>query len=220
MTRFCARKQSIFVHFLGDLMPTVFLIGRPGCGKSVVYRLLEKKLREKGFEGELRRIDDFPILKRIFEEDVEHRRHRPTSDGGVKFTDDTVWDDLTRALNKRALELQSPDKLLFIEFSRDRYVRAFKNFDPEVLRDSLIIYIDCPWDVCWERNVRRAREEKGLDAHLVSREEMEETYAEDDHEELSKHIDAPVLIVKNDGESLDKLQVELEKVAGKLMELV
>jgi adenylate kinase family enzyme len=201
-------------------MPTVFLIGRPGCGKSVVYRLLEEQLREKGLKGELRRIDDFPILKRIFEEDVEHRRHRPTPGGGVKITDDMVWDDLTRALNKRALGLQSLDRLLFIEFSRDSYVRAFKNFDPEVLENSLIVYIDCPWDVCWERNVRRAREEKGLDAHLVSREEMEKTYAEDDHKELSKHTDVPVLIVKNDGESLEDLRVELEKVTGKLMELV
>lgn len=201
-------------------MPIVFLIGRPGCGKTIVYRLLEKKLRAKGFKGELRRIDDFPILKRIFGEDVGHRRHRPTPDGGVKITDDTVWDDLTRTLNKKALELQSPDRLLFVEFSRDSYVRAFKNFSPEVLKNSLVIYIDCPWDVCWERNVRRAREEKGLDAHLVSREEMEKTYAEDDHEELSKHTDAPVLVVKNDGESLEELRVELEKVAGKLMELV
>lgn len=200
-------------------MPTVFLIGRPGCGKSVVYRLLEEQLREKGFKGGLRRIDDFPILKRIFEEDVEHGRHRPTPDGGVKITDDTVWDDLTKALNRRALRLQLPDRLLFVEFSRGRYVRAFKNFDPEVLKNSLIIYIDCSWDACWERNVRRAREEKGLDAHLVSQEEMEETYAQDDHDDLPKHVDVPVLIVENDGKSLEELRVELEKVVGKLMEL-
>jgi adenylate kinase family enzyme len=201
-------------------MPTVFLIGRPGCGKSVIYRLLEEQLREEGFEGRLRRIDDFPVLKRIFEEDVEHRRHRPAPDRGVKVTDDMVWDDLTKALNEQALELQSPDGLLFVEFSRDSYVRAFKNFSPEVLKNSLVVYIDCPWDVCWERNVRRTREEKGLDAHLVSREEMEKTYAEDDHKELPKHIDVPMLIVRNDGESIEELRMELEKVAGKLMELV
>lgn len=201
-------------------MPTVFLIGRPGCGKSAVYRLLEGLLRGRGFKGRLRRIDDFPILKRIFEKDIKFRRHRPTPDGGVKITDDTVWDDLTEALNERALELQSPDGLLFVEFSRDNYVRAFRKFSPNVLENSLIVYIDCPWNVCWERNVRRARVEKGLDAHLVSREEMEKTYAEDDHSELFKRIGVPVLSIRNEGESLEELRLELEKVVGKLMELV
>jgi adenylate kinase family enzyme len=197
-------------------MPNVFLIGRPGCGKSVVFRIIEEQLRAKGFKGELRRIDDFPLLKHIFDTDVEHKRHRPAPGGGLKVTDDTVWDDLAKGLNDQALKLQSPDRLLFIEFSRDDYVRAFKNFSPKILKNSLIVYVDAPFDVCWERNARRVREEKGLDAHLVSREEMEKTYARDDHGELPKHVSASVLVVKNDSDDLRCLREELRKVVGRL----
>jgi len=201
-------------------MPNVFLLGRPGCGKSAVFRIVEQELRAKGFRGELKRIDDFPLLKHIFDTDIEYKRHRPAPEGGVKVTDGTVWDDLIKGLDKQALELQSPDRLLFIEFSRDNYVRAFKNFSPKVLKNSLIVYIDCPFDVCWERNVRRAKKEQGLDAHLVSREEMEKTYARDDHEVLQKHVVAPVLIVKNESDDIKNLKIELKKVVEKLKEIV
>jgi len=196
-------------------MPNVFLLGRPGCGKSLVYRLLGEELRSAGYRGELMRIDDFPVLKRIFDTDVGHKRHRPAPGGGVKITDDTVWDDLSKALNEKALEFQSPSRLLFIEFSRDSYVRALKHFSPEVLSNSIIVYIDAPFDICWERNLRRTREEEGLDAHLVSREEMEKTYARDDHEELSKRVGVPVLVVRNYG-GVQELRAELANIVKKL----
>lgn len=196
-------------------MPNVFLIGRPGCGKSIVYKILVDKLREKGYRGDIARIDDFPILKGIFEQDVEQKRHRRFP-GGMKITDDNVWSDLSKALNEQALKLQSEDKLLFIEFSRDSYVQAFMHFSPEVMQNSAIVYIDAPFDVCWERNARRAREEKGLDAHLVSREEMEKTYLHDDLEELQKYVEVPVLIVKNYSDDIKELKSDLERVVEKL----
>lgn len=197
-------------------MPNVFLIGIPGCGKSAVYRLLVELLRAEGFEGDLMRIDDFPVLKKIFESDKKYERHRPTPGGGLKITDDSVWDDLSRALNQQALKLQKPDRLLFIEFSRDNYVRAFKHFDPKLLRDSLVVYIDCPWDLAWERNLRRVETEAGLDAHLVSREEMEKTYARDDHRELPEHLQAPMLIIRNDSDDLEVLRARLRRVVDKI----
>ena len=182
-----------------------------------MFHMLEKELRTRGYRGELKRIDDFPLLKHIFDTDVEHRRHRPAPEGGVKITDDTVWDDLIRGLNAQALELQDPNRLLFIEFLRDNYRWAFKHFDRELIRGSLIVYIDCPWDVCWERNVKRAKLEKGLDAHLVSKEEMEITYKHDDHEELSKHVGVPLLVVKNYSDNLEELREELRGVVEKLL---
>ena len=200
-------------------MPNVFLIGRPGCGKSVAYRILEEELRARGYDGEFKRADDFPFLKHIFDTDVEYKRHRPAPVGGVKVTDDRVWDDLARALNEEALKLQAPNRLLFIEFSRDNYVRAFKHFSPKILHNSIVVYVDAPFDLCWERNARRVRKEKGLDAHLVSREEMEKTYARDDHEELPKHVNVPVLVVKNDSDDFGKLRGELQKVVQKLEEI-
>jgi adenylate kinase family enzyme len=202
-------------------MPNIFLIGRPGCGKSAVFRIIQSEMKKRGFKGDIRRIDDFPLLKRIFDSDKEYRRHRPAPGGGVKITDDTVWDELIDGLNRQALELQAPNRLLFIEFSRDNYRRAFKRFSPEVMRESAIIYIDAPFDLCWERNVRRVERERemGLDSHLVSREEMEKTYAHDDHEELSKHVEAPVLVIKNDSDDSEKLRKEVLRVIDELLRI-
>jgi shikimate kinase len=202
-------------------MPNVFLIGRPGCGKSAVFRLIEQELRGRGYAGELKRIDDFPILKHIFDTDVEHKRHRPAPGGGVKITDDAVWDELIDGLNKQALELQDPRRLLFIEFSRGDYRRAFKRFSPEIMQDSIVVYIDAPFDVCWERNVRRVERERemGLDSHLVSREEMEKTYAQDDHEQLLAELSVSAFVVKNDSDDIEKLREGLKEVLEHLQRL-
>ncbi|MEW6221973.1 MAG: deoxynucleoside kinase [Candidatus Hadarchaeota archaeon] len=203
-------------------MPNIFLIGRPGCGKSAVFRAIEKKLRDSGFKGEFKRIDDFPILKNIFDTDTEHKRSRPAPGGGLKVTDDTVWDDLIKGLDKQALEFQRPDRLLFIEFSRDSYVRAFKNFSPKVMENSLIIYINASFEACWARNVRRVQEERerGLDSHLVSREEMEKTYSRDDYKALQKHVKIPVLIAENENADFEKREEEVEKVISKVKGLL
>jgi adenylate kinase len=89
------------------------------------------------------------------------------------------------------------------------------------MRESAIIYIDAPFDLCWERNVRRVERERemGLDSHLVSREEMEKTYAHDDHEELSKHVEAPVLVIKNDSDDSEKLRKEVLRVIDELLRI-
>ncbi len=48
---------------------------------------------------------------------------------------------------------------------------------------------------------------------------MEKTYARDDHEELPDHVDAPVLVAKNDSDDFGKLRGELQKVTQKLEEI-
>lgn len=59
-------------------------------------------------------------------------------------------------------------------------------------------------------------EEGGLNAYFVSREEMEKTYARDDHDELQKHVAAPVLIVKNESDDIENLRIKIKKVIKKI----
>lgn len=40
-------------------MPNVFLIGRPGCGKSAVYKILEEELRDWGYQGKMSELMTF-----------------------------------------------------------------------------------------------------------------------------------------------------------------
>ena len=193
----------------------VFLLGTPGCGKSEVYRRISSRLEEEDIAHEFERVDDFPILWNLFQEDTERERSRKTEDGGFKVTDPTVWDDILKQLNKQIKDKQAPDKVLFIEFSRPNYVDSIqKNFDDEILSSAMAVYIWAPFDVCWERNVQRHEEAvaEGDDDHLVSREEMEETYGSDDHDQLKEELELPVVIVDNESDSFDELDEEVERV--------
>ena len=202
----------------------IFLLGRPGCGKSVVYRLLADLIRRGKLANETMRIDDFPILKEIAEQDKDFKKHI-RSEGGFTITDRSIYDDVLKEMNRKIKLLRKPDKLIFVEFSRSGYAQALKNFDREVLDRSLILYIYCPYEVCLERNIRRFKEgAKDLDEHIVPRDLMEKYYRYDDYEalflrsedELRKQAPAPIAVVKNDAEGLERLGEELGKVMAAL----
>lgn len=202
----------------------IFLLGRPGCGKSVVYRLLADQIRREKRADEVTRLDDFPVLKEIAERDKEFKKH-VRAEGGFQITDRSIYDDVLKEMNHRIKGLRKPGKLIFVEFSRKSYAQALKNFDRDVLDQSLIVYIYCQYEVCLERNIRRFKEgAKDLDEHIVPRDLMEEYYRYDDYEELflkseaelRKQAPAPIVVVKNDAEGLGGLEEELGKVAAAL----
>lgn len=190
----------------------IFLLGRPGCGKSAVYNQLVKRLKEENLAEDFPRVDDFPKLWKLFQEDVEQKRSRRTEDGGYKVTDDTVWDDLLKEVNEDIKPMAKEGRVVFVEFSRNDYKRAFKNFDKEILDQAVGIYIDVPFEICWQRNVARHKKAlaEGTDDHLVSKEEMEKTYKIDDGLEFAKIAPFPVEIIDNskDGEEFLNQQIE------------
>lgn len=199
----------------------VFLLGRPGSGKSAVYRMLGQRLREEGLASDITRIDDFPVLRELLDRDTEFKRHY-RKEGGFVVTDFTILDDVLEEINSKLKELEQSGRVTFVEFARARYANALKNFDREVLDHSLIIYIYCPFDVCVERNVRRFREARGkdIDEHIVPTDIMEHYYRYDDYEELClkseaelrRHAPVPLVVVRNDVEGMGQLERELEKV--------
>jgi len=203
----------------------VFLLGRPGSGKSVVYRMLSERLRAEGLASDITRIDDFPVLREMLDRDTEFKRHY-RKEGGFVVTDFTILDDVLKEINRKLKELEQPGRVTFIEFARDRYANALKNFDREVLDHSLILYIYCPFDICVERNVRRFREAQGkdIDDHIAPTDIMERYYRYDDYEglflksenELKARAPAPIVVVKNDIEGLDHLKLGIEKVVTTL----
>ena len=196
------------------------MLGRPGSGKSAIYRTLERRLREEGLAQEVIRIDDFPVLQKLLDEDVEFKRHY-RKEGGFVVTDFTILDDVLKEINRKLHELERPGKIIFVEFARDKYTRALENFDREVLGRSLILYIYCPFEVCVERNVRRFREagSKSVDDHIAPTDIMKRYYKYDDYgefylkseDELKKRAPASIVVVRNDVGGIDRLKLELEK---------
>jgi len=199
----------------------IFLLGRPGCGKSVVFKKITDKLKAAGVGENYIRVDDFPKLWNIFQTDKEWKRCRPTPDGGYKVTDNTVWDDLLREVNKDLKELNKPGSVVFVEFSRPDYVHSLTNFTPDIMAGAAVLYIDCPFDICWARNVKRheAAVAAGGDDHLVSREEMEKTYLHDDFEDLKKKCAVPFISIENYKDDLSLLDRDIDRVVEFMKEL-
>jgi len=196
----------------------IFLLGRPGCGKSVIYNMLGERLRKEKLASDVMRIDDFPVLKDIVDEDKEFKRHL-RKEGGFEVTDLSMLDDVLKRINDQLKKLEKHGRVIFVEFSRDSYAHAMKNFDRDVLNRSLILYIYTPFNICLQRNIRRFKEgPKGLDDHMVPSDMMHKYYKYDDYEELflksenelKKQAPARLVAIRNDADKLDKLKNELE----------
>ena len=193
------------------------MLGRPGCGKSELYRRLTPRFKEEGFAREFVRVDDFPKLWKIFVNDKNFKRCKPTEDGRYKVTDPKVWDDILKEVNRDVKKLDKKGKIIFIEFSRPNYVHSLKNFAKEIMNKSLIVYIDCYFETCGKRNVRRHESAlaAGVDDHLVPREEMEETYLHDDKDELvrfGEESKIPIVEVDTDYEGMAHYKGIIEKI--------
>lgn len=160
----------------------VFLLGRPGCGKSVVYKILKEILEKKGIDSP--RVDDFLTLQAILAKDREFKRH-VLKDGGFAVTDWTVVDDALRDLCELVKKEKSDKKIIFIEFARDNYKHAFGNFTKDVFDDSLILYLYSTFEECYKRNVARFQkaQKSGHDDHIVPLDLMETYYKTDDYEQ-------------------------------------
>lgn len=199
----------------------VFLLGRPGCGKSAVFRALTPRFKAAGLAADFERLDDFPRLwARIMEDDARAREGKERlhsvadEEGRPCLVYPGVFDEILVELSREVEERARDGKIIFIEFARSSYVQALNSFSARVLDAAVIVYIECPFEVCWERNVRRAEAaaQKGTDDHLVPREEMERTYRHDDQSELERHYRGLVVIVDNEREGEEFLGHQAEKV--------
>ena len=207
------------------MYPFIFLLGRPGCGKSVIYEMFTEKLKKRGLAKEFIRIDDFPILKELFDKDVHFQRHRRKA-GGFEVTDWSIVDEVLKIVNERIKELEKPDRMIFVEFARNNYLQALSNFIPEVLSKSLILYIFAPYQVCYQRNIKRFQEKgkEDLDSHIVPPDLMESYYKEDDFEKLLMESEerlkraspTPLIVIDSRKTGRAKLEPEIEKAVRAL----
>ena len=197
------------------------LLGRPGCGKSLIFKLLKEYFSEEKIAKEFSRIDDFPILQKLLEEDTKALRHEK-KDGGFAVTDWSIIDDVLKEMNSIVLDQVRPDKMLFIEFSRANYREALKNFTREFLDNTIILYIKTSFDICLKRNEDRYKntEEKNIDDHIVPPDLMHAYYKNDDFEliltndgekELKSRIKMPIFVLDNNSNEIKLLRKDLSR---------
>lgn len=157
----------------------LFLLGRPGCGKSYLYNnVFVPAVMKKGVR-EVERLDDYPVLKDLLDRDVEFKRHI-RKDGGFQVTDWTIVDDVLKEMDTIIRKKEQPGKIIMVEFARDNYLKALENFSEYVRDNSVLLYIWAPLETCINSNRDRFKNSKNLDDHIVPEALMNSYYRTDD----------------------------------------
>jgi adenylate kinase family enzyme len=146
----------------------LFVLGLPGSGKSTVARYIS--MRAKDRQWSTTHINDFAILYKMFEEDTEGQ-FKPASYGGFDVLDFAVFDTALRKLEQKVNGYIFPansERLLLIEFSRNDYEKAFKQFSQEFLQDAYFLYLSVDLETCRRRIHERIAHPLTPDDHFVS----------------------------------------------------
>ncbi len=188
----------------GGIFPVLALIGRPASGKSEILdylvRLSPRERRMRFHFGELRILDDFPLLWAWLEEDhlleeLGRPRLHTTPDG--YFLADHLWDLLIRRLGleyeKRIRE--EPDlherTSVLLEFSRGSehggYARALAHLSEAALRKLSVVYVRVSFEESRKKNRRRRNPNRpySILEHSLPDSKLERLYREDDWPALS-----------------------------------
>ena len=155
----------------------VFLLGRPGSGKSTFVRMLLLAAQTHALHTV--RLKDYEILYEMFLNDTQQQRFRRAAYGAFDVLDFTVLDEVLLQLREQALaHLASPrEQLVIIEFARDNYETALSLFHPRILQQAHIIFVEANVETCIRRIHQRIENPVREDNHYVSDEIVREYYA-------------------------------------------
>lgn len=189
---------------MSKIFEILLILARPAAGKSEIIKYLtmqDPKIRQKKYHiGNLKVIDDFPMLWSWFEEDtilsdLGHPRLHTTKDG--YFIKNYFWDLLIRRINLEYKKLQRDIKsnnevTTIIEFSRGEehggYKRAFEYLSDEILRKAAVLHINISWEESLRKNRKRFNPKRpdSILEHGLSENKLKKLYYKYDWQKLSK----------------------------------
>lgn len=209
----------------------LFLLGRPGCGKSSAARYIVEQLEKQGRSSQ--RFNDYDILWQMFEEETSddnrmHKRFRPAGgreiDGreyrGFDILDPQALSEALASLQDRVnvSMLSSTEELFIIEFARNNYDETFRQLSRDFLQSSYFLFIKSNVEDCIHRiHERVAQPSAPLDDHFVSEFALR-NYYRDESFPTNEEIRGRVSIIDNQGslqDFLSKIDQFLEDLQGK-----
>ena len=159
----------------------IFLLGRPGCGKSSAAKYIIEHMQDKKWS--IQRFKDFDILKEMSEEEQYSQAFKPTLYDGFDVIDEYVFDVALKELDARLCNHVSnveTDQIILIEFARDDYAKALRHFSSVAVQDAYFLFIDAYLDACIERVKQRMIHPTSSDDHYISEEAIQKFYVKQD----------------------------------------
>src|SRR2546421_8366791 len=124
----------------------VFVLGRPGSGKSTATRRILKLVQRKGLSAI--RVNDYEILQSWFKQEKfqpcnDHKQFRSTAYNGFDVTDFSVLNTALEELEKRVWKYiySAKNEFILIEFARDDYGKALSFFSKNFLQNAYFLFL-------------------------------------------------------------------------------
>ncbi len=191
----------------------LFILGLPGSGKSTISRQIRTYLEGRNWESI--RFSDHVILQKMFHADSEGKQFKSTEYGGFDVID---LEAINAALKSLELEVKEhsnsakPKNLIVIEFSRNDYRRAFRQFSDAFLHDTYFLYLDVETDICKRRIQKRIANRSSEDDFYVSEYIFSTYYNEDDGRSIPQILardhgidEQRVIVIDNNGSLSDSI---------------
>ena len=147
----------------------LFLLGLPGSGKSTVVHHIETYVRDQNLSAI--HFSDYAILRKMFEEDTGHKQFALAEHGGFNVIDLTAFDTALKVLEQSVDEhmpTAGPREMILIEFARNDYHWAFRQFSDTFVQDAYLLYLDAEIDICKQRILDRIADPATEDDYFVS----------------------------------------------------
>lgn len=156
----------------------VFLVGRPGSGKSYIAQFIQKFATIKNWKVD--HIYDYQLLQEMFLEESskalarEQRSFQPVGPENLQgfrvinfAVLDVVLEKIAGQVKEELSASSKENKLILIEFARNDYAQALHRFGTDILQGAFVFYINAGVDTCLERVHRRINDVSPF-AHFVS----------------------------------------------------
>ena len=174
------------------MIAKLFILGRPGSGKSTVARYITKLAQHEGWVPTP--YCDYNILYDRFQAELHNpsctQQHFETVDhDGFRVIDFSVLNPALKTIQRKvttSLEDCNPatQRLFVIEFARDDYIQALRQFDPAFLQDAHFLFLDADVDLCIQRIHNRVAHPDSIDDHFVSDDIIAGYYQKDSSPDL------------------------------------
>jgi len=200
----------------------VFVLGRPGSGKSTAARRVICLLRQNDWTA--RHINDYEILREMFLEDIQHLKFQPTEHNGFDAIDLTVMDIALQKVQEKVQECLSSVDVVTIEFARNDYHEALQQFDPTFLKDAYFLFLDADIETCLQRVHERVERSTSIDDHPSFSDDVFRRYYDKENGEYMMHclqrefdICKQVKVINNTG-SFEDFVTHVEQFANTILE--